>query len=114
MIELGELEKQHVEFTKRGVRVIVVSNDPVEMATMNQADFPHLIVVSDADQSMAKALGMIHPGAGEHRDDTNAPTILFVDGDGTVRDMAQPLRIINRLSPADVLATADKLWGAPQ
>lgn len=112
MIELGELEKHHAEFTKRGVRVAVVSNDPPEIAAMNQADFPHLIVVSDADQSMAKALGMIHPGAGQHRDDTNAPTTFFVDGDGKVRYMARPRRIIDRLSPADVLAAADKLWGA--
>ncbi len=108
MKELGELEKHQQEFAQRGVRVVVVSNDDQKTAQATQADFPHLVVVSDAAQNVARAMQVIHPGMGPGHTDTNAPTTFLVDGDGTVRWVYRPERFIVRLSPADLVAAIDK------
>ena len=110
MVELGQLEKHHAEFAKRNVRVIAVSNDKPTTAQKTQADFPHLVVVSDADQTMSKALQVIHSGAGPTGDDTNAPTTFLIDADGTVRRMMRPQRVIARYSPQEVLTAIDETW----
>ena len=110
MVELGQLEKHHAEFSKRKVRVVVISNDKQSTAQATQADFPHLVVVSDSEQNMAKALQVIHPGAGATGDDTNAPTTFLVDGDGQVRHMMRPERFLARYSPREVLAAIDATW----
>jgi peroxiredoxin len=110
MIELGQLEKHHAEFARRGVRVVVISNDNQSASQATQAAFPHLVVVSDADQHMAKAMQVIHPGAALDGGDTNAPTTFLVDGDGYVRWLARPERFITRLSPGELLAAIDKTW----
>jgi peroxiredoxin len=110
MVELGQLEKQHAEFAKRNVRVIVISNDKPTTAQATQADFPHLVVVSDSDQNMARALQVIHSGAGATGEDTNAPTTFLVDSTGHVHRMLRPERFITRYSPQEVLAAIDAAW----
>jgi peroxiredoxin len=110
MVELGELEKRHEEFARRHVRVVAISNDDQETAQATQADFPHLVVLSDKQQDLAKAIQVIHPGAGPTHDDTNAPTTFLVDGAGTVRWVFRPERFIERLSPDDLLAAIDRTW----
>jgi peroxiredoxin len=107
MVELGELEKQHAEFAKRNTRVVVISNDDPLSARETQAKFPHLIVVADTDQNMAKALQVIHPGMGPHGTDTNAPTSIVLDGNGTVRWLVRPDRFLTRLAPEDLLKAID-------
>ena len=111
MVELGQLEKHHEEFAKRHVQVVVISNDKQSAAQATQADFPHLIVVSDADQSMAKSVQVIHAGAGPTGDDTNTPTTFLVDGTGQVRRLLRPQRFLARYSPEEVLAAIDEAWG---
>lgn len=110
MVELGELEKQHAEFGRRGVQLFVISNDDLETAQATQKDFPHLIVVSDENQNLAKAIQVIHPGAGPTGDDTNAPTTFLVDGTGQVRWSFRPDRFLVRLSPGQLLDAMDKTW----
>ena len=110
MIELGQLEKQHREFDKRDVRIVVISNDDQQAAKATQAAFPHLVVVSDSDQNIAKAMQVIHPGAALDGGDTNAPTTFLVDGGGYVRGLVRPERFIARLSPSELLAAIDEIW----
>jgi peroxiredoxin len=105
MVELGELEGHSRQFADRNVRVFVVSDDDLETAKQSQADFPHLAVVSDENQNVARALQVIHPGAGHDGKDTNAPTTFLVDGHGVVRWFFRPDRFLNRL-PADELVQA--------
>jgi peroxiredoxin len=83
----------------------VISNDDQPAARLTQADFPHLIVVADAEQNMAKAIQVIHAGAGPLQTDTNAPTTFIVDGAGSVRWFFRPDQFIVRL-PADKLLAA--------
>jgi peroxiredoxin len=107
MIELGQLEKQHEEFARRNLRVFAISNDDPATAQATQADFPHLLVVADTQQNLAKAMQVLHPGAGPGQTDTNAPTTFLVDGGGNVRWLFRPDQIIARLSPAQLLTEVD-------
>src|SRR5919198_5330260 len=108
MIELGQLEGSWQEFEKRNVKVVVVSVEDGEAARATQTDFPHLVVVSDAERRLAEALAVIHPGSAPGGGDTAAPTTILVDGDGTVRWVFRPARVFTRLSPAQLLAAVDR------
>src|SRR5262245_62154386 len=108
MLELGQLESQWQEFEKRNVRVVVVSVEDREAAKATQADFPHLVIVSDADRNLSEAVEVIHKRSDPKGGDTAAPTTILIDGKGTVRWMFRPDRVFTRLSPAQLLATIDK------
>jgi peroxiredoxin len=108
MIELGELEKHHQEFAQRKVRLVVISNDDQSTSQATQTDFQNLIVVSDSEQSMAKALQVLHTGMGPTGEDTNVPTTFLVDGAGQVRWLFRPTRFIVRLSPQELLTAVDE------
>jgi len=110
MIELGELESHHAEFAQRGIRIVAVSNDEAAEAKETQAKFPHLVVVSDAGQPMAKAIDVTQPGVGQGGADTNAPTTFLVEGDGKVKWVFRPSRFIVRLSPGELLMAIDATW----
>lgn len=111
MKELVQLQGKHQEFANRKVRVVAISDDDQETARKTQSDFPHLVIVSDPDQTIAKAMSVLHPGAtGPTGGDTNAPTTFFVDGEGQVRRVYRPESILRRLSPAEVLAAIDETW----
>jgi len=109
MVELGELERCHQQFAERRVRVVVISNDNEKTALATQADFPHLIVVSDRQQHMARALEVIHAGVGPDGEDTNAPTTFLVDGTGQVRWLFRARRFVTRLAPEKLLDTIDRV-----
>lgn len=110
MIELGQLEKSQAAFAQRGVRVFAISNDDQATAKLTQEKFPHLTIVSDADQNLARAMQVIHPGAAPDGGDTNAPTTFLVDGSGRVRWLFRPDRFLVRLSPQQLLAAIDEAW----
>ncbi len=107
MIELGQLEKQSHDFAAKNVRIFAISNDDLESATKTQKQFPHLTIIADPQQVMAKALAIIHPGAAPDGTDTNAPTTFLVDR-GEVRWMFHPDRFLERLPATDLLAAIDK------
>jgi peroxiredoxin len=113
MMELGELEQHHADFDGRKVQIVVISNDDPKSAQETQAEFPQLVVVADTDQKMAKALEVIHPGAGHHHEDTNAPTTFLVDGTGTVKWLFRPSQVLERLTPNELLAAIDATWPKP-
>jgi peroxiredoxin len=108
MIELGQLEAHWREFEGRNVRVVVVSVEDPDAAKATQADFPHLVVVSDAGRGLAGAAGVIHPHSAPDGGDSAAPTTILIDGGGTVRWTFRPDRVPARLRPAEVLAAIDR------
>jgi peroxiredoxin len=110
MVELGELERHHEDFAKRQIRVVAVSTDEPTASQATQSDFPHLVIVSDAGQGMAKAMQVVHPGAGMHGEDVNAPTTFLLDGNGYVVWFRRPRRYMTRLAPAEILEAADGIW----
>ena len=109
MVELGQLEQRYSEFAQRKVRIVAISNDSQATAKLTQAVVPHLTVVADTQQTIARAMQVIHPGAGEKGSDTNAPTLFLVDGAGKVRWLYRPDRFTDRLPADQVLdAIADR------
>lgn len=107
MVELGELEKHHADFASRNVRVVVVSIEGQEAAKKTQEDFPHLLVISDSDQKLAKRAELIHLGGGKSGEDTLAPTTILVDRTGIVKLVLRPERHIHRLSAGELLEAVD-------
>ena len=108
MKELGQLEANWSEFEKRNVKVIAVSLEDKKDAQATQADFPHLIVVSDAERKLAEKLSVLHAHSSKDGGDTTAPTTILIDGAGTVRWLYRPGHAFTRLSPTEVLAAIDK------
>jgi peroxiredoxin len=108
MVELGELEGHSKQFAERRVKIVAISNDNLDDARATQADFPHLAIVSDANQNLAKAMDVLEAGAGPKGDDVNAPTTFLVDGTAQVRWLFRPARIIERLPADDLLAAIDR------
>src|SRR5436190_9536610 len=100
MIELGQLEKHWREFDSRKVQIVAVSIEDREAAEATQADFPHLVIVSDADRQLSGAATVIHEKSAPDGGDTASPSTLLVDGDGIVRWIFRPSRVFNRLSPS--------------
>lgn len=108
MIELGELEKNHAEFEKRNVRVMVASLEDQEIASKTQQDFPHLMVIADSEAKLISAAAVVHPGAGRKGEDVAAPTTFFIDKQGTVRSLFRPRQVVTRLSAKEVLSAVDE------
>ena len=106
MIELGQLEARHQDFDARHVRVVAVSMDGPEDSRWMQDQFPHLVIVSDKDEGLAKAAGTLAPQRSKDGGDTNAPTTIFIDRRGEVRQVKRPDRFLERFSPDEVLAAA--------
>src|SRR5262245_51646855 len=107
MLELGQLESRWQEFEKRNVRIVVVSLEDRKDAEATQADFPHLVIVSDAGRSLIDAVAVLHPHSAPGGGDSAAPTTLLVDGAGVVRWTFRPDRVLTRLSPEEVLRAVD-------
>ena len=99
MAELGELEKRAEEISRRGVRIVAVSNDGLEETRATQEDFPSLTILADADLSLARAFRAVHEGVGRGESrDALAPTTILVDGGGVVRWVFRPDAIFERLA----------------
>jgi alkyl hydroperoxide reductase subunit AhpC len=108
MIELGELERRHGDFARHNARVIVSSVEGVDDAKKTQADFPHLVVLADQGRGLSNAVELIHPHSAPDGGDTDAPTTIVVDPGGTVRWLHRSPRVLERLSPDEVLQAVDK------
>ena len=108
MIELGQLEARHADFARQNIRVVVVSLEDQTLAQKTQADFPHLVVVPDADRKLSQTLDLIHRHSAADGGDTSAPTTFLIDGQGMLRWTFRPTRLINRLSPDELLGAIAK------
>jgi peroxiredoxin len=103
MAELGQLEARHADFAARNTRIAAVSLDGLEDTAAMQKRFPHLVLVSDAERSLAEAAGVMGP---QHSpldgSQTVSPTTVLVDPSGKVRWLFRADRYLERL-PADEL-----------
>ncbi|HVX16353.1 MAG TPA: hypothetical protein VHC22_34525 [Pirellulales bacterium] len=107
MIELGQLERREADFARRKARIVVSSIEGAEEAQQTQADFPHLLVLSDEERGLSNAVQLIHPHSTPEGGDTSAPTTIIVDEQGTVRWLYRSPSAIARLSPDEVLEALD-------
>jgi peroxiredoxin len=111
MVELGELESRHEDFTKRGTRVVAVSLDGLEDTAKMSERFPHLVIVSDEQGHISSAAEVIGPHRGPGGKETLSPTTVFIDRGGRVRGVFRPDRYIERLNAEEVLAKVDEHLG---
>jgi peroxiredoxin len=111
MTELGQLETHHGEFDARNTRLVAVSLDDLAETARTKEQFPHLTVVSDAGQSLAKAAAVLGPHQAPTGGETISPTTVLLDRSGTVRWVFRPERYTTRLSPAELLAAVDAHLG---
>ena len=112
MVELGELEAAHAEFEKRNTQILVASLEDQETAKLTQADFPHLVILSDPERKLLQAFEVVHPKSGPDGGDTAAPTTFLIDGQGFVRWTYRSPSVFRRLSPQEVLAAVDEHQGS--
>jgi peroxiredoxin len=108
MIELVQLERRHDDFPKRKTRVLVVSIEGPDDAQKTQADFPHLVVLSDQARSLSEAAGLIHLHAAPDGGDADAPTTILVDRSGIVRWIYRSPVVIARLLPDELLQAIER------
>ncbi len=108
MVELGQLESRISEFEKKNLRIVAVSLDSVEDTAQTQKKFPHLIVLSDAEENLSKAVAVLGPLRGLNGAETDSPTTILVDRTGLVRWVFRPERMIERLPPDDLLKAVDE------
>lgn len=114
MVELGELEAHHEEFSRNNTRIIASSVEVRELAENTQQQFPHLVVLADADQNLSKAVDLIHQHSSPEGGDTSAPTTILVDREGIVRWVFRPTRYIERISVPDLLAAVQQYLPDPK
>jgi peroxiredoxin len=107
MTHLQDLESHHDEFARVGANVVVVSIEDLGAAAQTQSDFPHLIVVSDQRRELSDAIDLINKRSAPDGGDSAAPTILLLDGQGTVQSLFRPTRFIARPSGAELVTTID-------
>ncbi len=114
MKELVQLERHHDDFARRETRVIVVSTEGLDDAKQTQAQFPHLLVLSDEGHGLSDAAELIDArNKGPNNSAIDAPTTILVDRHGTVRWLFRPGEVITRLSPDEVLQAIDQHMHAP-
>src|SRR6266567_3277012 len=103
MIELGELEARHEDFTRRKARLVAVSLEDQETATKTQSKFPHMTAVADGDGRLIDVANVRHANAAPDGRDAAAPTTILIDQAGVVRWVFRPERYLTRLSPDELL-----------
>src|SRR3954470_17068765 len=108
MTELVQLERRHEDFSKRNVRVVVVSVEGLDNARKTQADFPHLTVLSDEARSLSEATALIHPHAAPDGGDADVPTTILLDRGRTVRWIYRSPSGLARLWPDEVLQAIEQ------
>ncbi len=111
MTQLRELDNHDEDFQRIGAKVVVVSIEDVPSAAETKRDFPSLTVVSDEKRELSNAIDLINRGVAPDGGDTVAPTIVLVDGSGTVRWLHRPTRIVARPSAAELVAAIESRLG---
>ena len=108
MLELGELDKEILEFKKREARVVAVSVDGLKDTEEVQKKFPSLLILSDEKQSLVNALHAIHRGAGPGGKDIATPTTVIVNRAGYIEWTFRPGRHIERLAVPEVIDALER------
>jgi peroxiredoxin len=108
MVELGELNDEIRELTRREARVVAVSVDGLQDTLEVQKRFPNLLILSDENQSLVNALHAIHRGAGPGSKDIAAPTTVIVNRAGYIEWTFRPSRHIERLAVPEVIDALER------
>lgn len=90
------------------MRIVAVSLDGLEDTARSQEKFPHLVVLSDGEQTLTRAAEVLAPQHSPAGGETAAPTTILIDRQGQVRWVFRPDYYLHRLSPDELLAALQK------
>jgi peroxiredoxin len=105
---LRSFQQRLPDFERRGVRVVGISVDSVEInRTHSRKTRYTLALLSDANAAVIRRYDVLHPGAGPRGADTARPAEFFVDRDGTVQWVNLTDNIAVRARPEQALSAID-------
>jgi len=109
---LRGFQKRLGEFTQRGVKVVAISVDPVEVnhqhAERMSYTFP---LLSDAGAATIRRYDLLHPHAGPKHEDIARPAEFYIDQNGIVRWVNLTANIAVRARPEQALSAIDSTRG---
>lgn len=96
------------EFTKRGVGVVAISVDPVEVSHAFSRKMGYTFpLLSDSKAEVIRRYDVLHPGAGPKGADIARPAEFFVDSSGVVQWVNLTDNIAVRARPEQALSAID-------
>lgn len=105
-MQLGELQREYTEFTKRNVGLVTISTDQpqdaVDMAVHVGADYP---ILADSDTTVTRAYGVFNLLG----DGVSAPAVFVIWNDGTVRSAHVGESISGRPTAEQIIKVIDAI-----
>jgi len=107
---LRSFQQRIPDFNARGIRVIAISTDPVDVTRQHcqELGFTYAFL-SDPNAEVIGRYGLLHRGGGPNGTDIARPAEFLVDSAGTVRWVKLTKSVIVRARPDQVLKVADEL-----
>jgi peroxiredoxin len=110
---LRSFQQRLGDFTARGVKVVAISVDPVEINQRHAQRMGYTFpLLSDADAATIRRYDLLHPHAGPKQEDISRPAEFYVDGNGIVRWVNLTQNIAVRARPEQALSAIDSARGA--
>jgi peroxiredoxin len=110
---LRSFQQRLGDFTRRGVKVVGISVDPVEINRRQAQQLGYTFaLLSDADGATIRRYDLLHPHAGPKHEDIARPAEFYVDGNGIVRWVNLTESIAVRARPEQALAAIDSVHRA--
>ena len=98
------------EFDARGVRVVVISNDPPEVNRPHRDKHGYTFpLLSDPACEVIRRYDLLHPGGGPGGTDISRPAEFLIDATGTVRWVNLTESATVRARPGEVLKAFDAM-----
>ena len=106
---MRSFQKRLTDFNTRGVRVVAISNDPVDVNRTHRQKmgftFP---ILSDEKGEAARRYDVLHAAGGPSGEDIARPAEFLIDPAGTVRWVNLTKSAAVRARPEDVLKAIDQ------
>jgi peroxiredoxin len=109
---LRSFQNRLADFDSRGIRVVAISVDPVEMNQRHRRKMGYTFAfLADPKAEVIRRYDLLHPGAGPRGEDISRPAEFLLDGSGTVewRNLTDDAAV--RIRPGQVLKTFDERNG---
>jgi peroxiredoxin len=109
---LRSFQRSLSEFQKRGVRVVAISVDSVEINRGHSQKMGYTFpLLSDADAAVIRRYDVLHRWAGPKNADIARPAEFYVDSSGTVQWVNLTENIAVRARPEQALSAIDSTKG---
>jgi peroxiredoxin len=105
---LRSFQRSLSEFQKRGVRVVAISVDSVEINRGHSQKMGYTFpLLFDSDAAVIRRYDVLHRGAGPKNTDIARPAEFYIDANGTVRWVNLTENIAVRARPEQALSAID-------